>query len=98
MYDREAIERIRRMRETWEATELRQFVERQPESRTEYRSASGLGRKRVYTPEDVADTPYEEIGMPAQSPFTRGAYATMYRGRLWTMRQIAGYGTGADTN
>jgi 2-hydroxyisobutanoyl-CoA mutase large subunit len=98
MYDREAIERIRRMRETWEATELRQFVERQPESRTEYRSASGLGRKRVYTPEDVADTPYEEIGLPGQYPFTRGAYPTMYRGRLWTMRQIAGYGTGSDTN
>jgi 2-hydroxyisobutanoyl-CoA mutase large subunit len=98
MYDREAIEQIRRMRETWEATELRQFVERQPESRTEYRSASGLGRKRVYTPEDVADTPYEEIGLPGQYPFTRGAYPTMYRGRLWTMRQIAGYGTGADTN
>ena len=98
MYDREAIERIGRMRQAWEAGELRQFVERQPESRAEYRTASGLPRQRVYTPEDVAGAPYEEIGLPGQYPFTRGPYPTMYRGRLWTMRQIAGYGTGADTN
>jgi methylmalonyl-CoA mutase N-terminal domain/subunit len=98
MYDREAIERIRRMRDAWERAELREFTERQPESRQEYRTASGLPRKRVYTPEDVGDTPYEDIGLPGQYPYTRGPYPTMYRGRLWTMRQIAGFGTGADTN
>jgi methylmalonyl-CoA mutase cobalamin-binding domain/chain len=98
MYDREAIERIRRMRETWEETDLRRFLERQPESRAESRTASGLGRKRLYTPEDVADSSYADLGFPGQYPFTRGPYPTMYRGRLWTMRQIAGYGTGADTN
>src|SRR5581483_1480053 len=98
MYDREAIERIRRMGERWEAAELRAFLDRQPEARPEFRTASGLPRQRVYTPDDVADTPYEEIGLPGQYPFTRGPYPTMYRGRLWTMRQIAGYGTGADTN
>ena len=64
MYDREAIERIRRMQRAWEGDELRRFVERQPESRAEYRTASGLPRKRVYTPADVADTPYEAIGLP----------------------------------
>src|SRR5262249_8434615 len=98
MYDREAIERIRRMRQAWESEELRQFVDRQPESRAAHRRASRLPRQRVYTPEAVADTPYEAIGLPGQYPFTRGPYPTMYRGRLWTMRQIAGYGTGADTN
>jgi len=98
MYDRDAIERIRRMRESWESHELRQFVDRQPESRSQYRTASGLPRQRVYTPEDVAETPYEEIGLPGRYPFTRGPYPTMYRARLWTMRQIAGFGTGADTN
>ena len=97
MYDREAIERIGRMRQAWEAGELRQFVERQPESRAEYRTGSGLPRQRVYTPEDVAGAPFEEIGLPGQYPFTRGPYPTMYRGRLWTMRQIAGYGTGEPT-
>ena len=98
MYDREAIERIRAMRHDWEARELRAFLARQPESRPEYRTGSGLPVHRVYTPEDVAGTPWEEIGLPGRYQFTRGPYPTMYRGRLWTMRQIAGYGTGADTN
>jgi methylmalonyl-CoA mutase N-terminal domain/subunit len=98
MFDPDAIERVRRLRKDWEATELRAFRERQPESRERYTTASGLPVHRVYTPEDVADTPFEEIGLPGRYPFTRGPYPTMYRGRLWTMRQIAGYGTGEDTN
>jgi methylmalonyl-CoA mutase N-terminal domain/subunit len=98
MYDRDAIERIARMRREWEAGELREFLDRQPEARPEYRSGSGLPVNRVYTPEDVADTPFEEIGLPGRYPFTRGPYPTMYRGRPWTMRQIAGFGTGEDTN
>jgi methylmalonyl-CoA mutase N-terminal domain/subunit len=98
MFDRDAIERIRAMRRDWEGTELRAFRERQPESRERYETRSGLPVHRVYTPEDVADTPFDEIGLPGRYPFTRGPYPTMYRGRLWTMRQIAGYGTGADTN
>jgi methylmalonyl-CoA mutase N-terminal domain/subunit len=98
MYDRNVIDRIAAMRRDWEAKELRQFLERQPESRAEYRSGSGLPVQRVYTPEDIADTPFEEIGLPGRYPFTRGPYPTMYRGRQWTMRQIAGFGTGEDTN
>jgi 2-hydroxyisobutanoyl-CoA mutase large subunit len=98
MYDREAIERIRRQREAWEDGELRAFLARQPEARADYRTVSGLPVKRVYTPDDVAATPFEAIGLPGQWPFTRGPYPTMYRGRNWTMRQIAGFGTGADTN
>jgi methylmalonyl-CoA mutase N-terminal domain/subunit len=46
----------------------------------------------------LESTPLEEIGLPGQYPFTRGPYPTMYRSRLWTMRQIAGFGTGEDTN
>jgi methylmalonyl-CoA mutase N-terminal domain/subunit len=98
MFDRDAIERARKMRQDWEARELRAFLERQPESRAEYRTGAGLPVQRVYTPEDIADTPFEEIGLPGRYPFTRGPYPTMYRGRLWTMRQIAGFGTGEDTN
>ncbi|MBI2217869.1 MAG: methylmalonyl-CoA mutase family protein [Candidatus Rokubacteria bacterium] len=98
MFDADAVDRITRQRQEWEANELRQFVERQPESRDECRTLSGLPVQRVYTPEDVAETPFERIGFPGQYPFTRGPYPTMYRGRLWTMRQIAGYGTGEDTN
>src|SRR5712692_6118324 len=91
MFDANAIERIRAMRRDWEANELREFLARQPESRSEHRTGSGLPVERVYTPADIADTSFEEIGLP-------GPYPTMYRGRLWTMRQIAGYGTGSDTN
>ncbi len=98
MFDEEAIARIAALRRDWEAEELREFLARQPEAGAGDRTASGLPRKRVYTPEDIADTPFEDIGLPGRYPFTRGPYPTMYRGRLWTMRQIAGYGTGSDTN
>ncbi len=98
MFDPDAIERIRARQREWEATELREFLARQPESRAEYRTGSGLPVERVYTPADLAGTSFGEIGLPGQYPFTRGPYPTMYRGRPWTMRQIAGYGTGSDTN
>jgi methylmalonyl-CoA mutase cobalamin-binding domain/chain len=98
MFDPEAIERIAALRREWEAGEVQEFLARQPESRPEYRTASGIPVKRVYTPEDVAATPFEAIGLPGRFPFTRGPYPTMYRGRPWTMRQIAGFGTGSDTN
>jgi methylmalonyl-CoA mutase N-terminal domain/subunit len=57
---------------------------------------SGLPLKHVYKPEDVR--PYEEIGDPGQYPYTRGVHETMYRGKLWTMRMFAGFGTPEDTN
>jgi methylmalonyl-CoA mutase cobalamin-binding domain/chain len=98
MFDRDAIEWARRLQTAWEANELRAFLARQPEAVGEARTLSGLPVQRVYTPADVADTPFEEIGLPGQYPFTRGPYPTMYRGRHWTMRQIAGFGTGEDTN
>ncbi len=82
----------------WERMELASFLERQPESKDEYRTASGLPLKRVYTALESGETRLEDIGLPGRYPFTRGPYPTMYRGRLWTMRQIAGFGTGADTN
>src|SRR5467141_771173 len=98
MFDPEAIDRIRTERQAWEARELAEFVGRQPEARSEYRTGSGLPVQRIYTPEDVADTPWSDIGWPGRWPFARGPYPTMYRGRLWTMRQIAGFGTGEDMN
>ncbi len=98
MFDPKAIERIKALQREWEANELGEFLLRQPESRAEYRTASGLPVQRVYTPADIADTSFDDIGLPGRYPFTRGPYPTMYRGRLWTMRQIAGFGTGSDTN
>ena len=98
MFDSEEIARAAALRAAWEAGELRAFLDRQPESRAEYRTLSGLPLKRVYTAEDVKDLRQEDLGLPGQYPYTRGPYPTMYRGRLWTMRQIAGFGTGEDTN
>ena len=66
MFDRDAADRARAMREDWEARELRAFRERQPEGREEYRTGSGLPVERVYTPEHIADTSFEEIGLPGR--------------------------------
>lgn len=98
MFDPEVLKNVAAARRDWEAKELGEFTKRQPEARGDCRTGSGLPVKRVYTPEDIADTPFEDIGFPGQYPYTRGPYPTMYRGRLWTMRQIAGFGTGEDTN
>lgn len=82
----------------WEENEVANFIKRAPERKTEFKTLGGFPVKRVYTALDVADTPLEDIGLPGQYPFTRGPYPTMYRGRFWTMRQIAGFGTAEDTN
>lgn len=81
----------------WERTELAAFTARRPETRESYLSGSGLPVKRLYTPADLpAD--WSDIGLPGRYPFTRGPYPTMYRGRTWTMRQIAGFGQAEETN
>jgi len=98
MFDRDVLDKIIAAQHQWQKKELRDFTARQPETHARNCSASGIPVQRLYTPADLADARYEEIGLPGQYPFTRGPYPTMYRGRLWTMRQIAGYGTGQDTN
>ncbi|MCS6915211.1 MAG: methylmalonyl-CoA mutase family protein [Myxococcales bacterium] len=71
------------------------MAERNPASRV-FATLSGLPLQPVYRPQDVR--PYEEIGDPGQFPYTRGIHETMYRGKLWTMRMFAGFGTPEDTN
>jgi methylmalonyl-CoA mutase N-terminal domain/subunit len=64
-----------------------------------FRTLSGREVAQVYRPQDVADLDYaRDLGDPGEYPYTRGPYETMYRGKLWTMRQFAGYGTAAETN
>jgi methylmalonyl-CoA mutase cobalamin-binding domain/chain len=89
---------LRAQADSWEANEVAAFVARSPERSTDFRTAGGIPLKRVYTALDLADTSFEDIGLPGQYPYTRGPYPTMYRGRFWTMRQIAGFGTAEDTN
>ncbi len=82
----------------WEAGELAAFLRRQPEQKEHYVTRARRPVRRVYTPADLGDTTFEDIGLPGRYPFTRGPYPTMYRGRTWTMRQIAGFGQASETN
>ena len=90
--------RIRNETREWEDNEVAAFLKKQAERKEQFFTIGDFPVKRVYTPADVADTPVEDIGLPGRYPFTRGPYPTMYRSRTWTMRQIAGFGTGEDTN
>jgi methylmalonyl-CoA mutase cobalamin-binding domain/chain len=81
----------------WEDHELAEFIGRAPESKDAYRTGAGLAVKRVYGPQDLPES-WDEIGLPGRYPYTRGPYPTMYRGRKWTMRQIAGFGQAEETN
>ena len=85
--------------EKWENTTLKKVLDRSPESQEEFRTESGIPVKRLYSPLDLEGIDYEEaLGYPGQYPYTRGVYPSMYRGRLWTMRNYAGFGTAEDTN
>ena len=89
------------------ATEERQWTDAErwyrerysatPERRDEFTTLSGEPIRPLYTPDDVGRFE-ERIGFPGEYPFTRGVYPSMYRGRLWTMRQFAGFGTAEETN
>ena len=97
-FDTKAVERLAAQVGSWENGEVAKFLSRAPERKAEFATLGGFPVKRTYTALDIADTPLEDIGLPGQYPFTRGPYPTMYRGRFWTMRQIAGFGTAEDTN
>ncbi len=75
MFDREEIARAAALRAAWEAGELHAFLERRPESRSEYQTLSGLPLKRVYTAEDVKDLRHEDLGLPGQYPSRASARA-----------------------
>ncbi|MCD6445203.1 methylmalonyl-CoA mutase family protein [Candidatus Bathyarchaeota archaeon] len=99
MFDREEIDKIIKERERWEKTTLPKWINTKPERKNVFTNLSGIPIKRVYTPEDIKDMDYmRDLGFPGEYPFTRGLHATMYRGRLWTMRQFSGYGTAEQTN
>lgn len=99
MSDKEKTNRIMKELERWEKTTLPKWMGQRPERRSEFRNHSDTVIKRVYTPEDIKDLDYLlDLGFPGEYPFTRGVHATMYRGRLWTMRMFSGYGTAEQTN
>ena len=83
----------------WEETTLKKALAQAPERRREFTTISGVPVRRLYTPADLPEfDPDRDLGLPGQPPYTRGLHATMYRGRLWTMRQFSGFGTPEQTN
>ncbi|MFN9186508.1 MAG: methylmalonyl-CoA mutase family protein [Betaproteobacteria bacterium] len=96
--DPKTIDRLEHQTRDWEANEVAAFLKKQSERKEQFFTIGDFPVKRVYTAADLKTTPLEDIGLPGQYPFTRGPYPTMYRSRTWTMRQIAGFGTGEDTN
>ncbi|MBP1687394.1 MAG: Sbm [Deltaproteobacteria bacterium] len=90
---------VKRAREAWEAKLLSRTLARTPERSQRFETTSGIELKRVFTPEDHSDADYvARLGFPGTYPFTRGVQPTMYRGRFWTMRQYAGFGTAEESN
>src|SRR5271156_3965132 len=83
----------------WEEKILQPTLDKSPERPAEFTTVSSYPIRRLYTQADLADWNAErDLGYPGQPPYTRGIHGTMYRTRLWTMRQFAGFGTAEDTN
>ena len=83
----------------WEETTLASTLKKSPERAADFTTVSSYPIRRLYTAADLPDwNPETELGLPGEPPYTRGIHPTMYRGKLWTMRQFAGFGTAEDTN
>jgi methylmalonyl-CoA mutase, N-terminal domain len=82
----------------WQQRMVDPALRKHPERRERFTTTSGIEVERLYTPDDVSIDPLRDLGYPGEFPFTRGIQPTMYRGRFWTMRQYAGFGTAEDTN
>jgi methylmalonyl-CoA mutase, N-terminal domain len=92
-------EEIAIQQQRWQTEVVEPVLARTPERQADFVTSSGLTLKRLYTPLDSPDADYlEQSNFPGQFPFTRGVHPTMYRGRLWTMRQYAGFGTAEVSN
>ena len=86
-------------RQRWEREVLEPTLKKAPERPVPFTTISGRPIERLYTPEDVADLVYDkDLNNPGEFPYTRGIHPTGYRGKLWTMRQFAGFGTPEETN
>jgi methylmalonyl-CoA mutase, N-terminal domain len=99
MNDREKLTDLRRALEEWEQTDLRKTLEGMPERQETFITTSSEPVERLYTPLDLPDFDYlSDLGFPGEYPYTRGVHPTLHRGKLWTMRMFAGFGTAEETN
>jgi methylmalonyl-CoA mutase N-terminal domain/subunit len=99
MYDKKKLDELKDSLEKWEETSLQKALASVPERRETFITTSSEPINRLYTPLDVPDSDYtEDLGLPGEYPYTRGVHPTLHRGKLWTMRMFAGFGTAEETN
>ncbi len=94
-------EDLRERKTRWKRDVAEPVLEKRPERKSEFLTEEGLSVRRLYTPLDLEDRNWrylDRLSFPGEYPFTRGVYPTMYRGRIWTVRQYAGFGSAEDTN
>jgi methylmalonyl-CoA mutase, N-terminal domain len=90
---------LKSQKQAWENGSLKRVLDKNPERKTDFSTASWIPVERLCLPAPVSEMDYmEKLGFPGEYPFTRGVQPTMYRGRLWTMRQYAGFGTAEESN
>jgi methylmalonyl-CoA mutase N-terminal domain/subunit len=93
------LENLKKEKKRWEEDSLKKVLQTFPERKNEFTTISNMNIERLYTPEDLVKIDYlKDIGFPGEWPYIRGVQPTMYRGRFWTMRQYAGFGTAEDSN
>lgn len=92
------LNKLHQAREQWEQKTLQETLDRHSERYDEFITTSSEPVERLYTPLDLDGGYQEKLGFPGEYPFTRGVHPTMHRGRLWTMRMFAGFGTAEETN
>lgn len=99
MFDQLFLDSLAQERQRWHDFTLLPNLERKPERRESFITESSRPIERLYTPQDLKDTDYlRDLGFPGEYPFTRGLHSTGHRGRLWTMRMFAGFGSAEETN
>jgi methylmalonyl-CoA mutase N-terminal domain/subunit len=82
----------------WHKTQVEKNIEKHPERKADFNTSSGISLERVYLPPNGDESYLEKLGFPGEFPYTRGVQSTMYRSRLWTMRQYAGYASAEESN
>lgn len=98
-FDKKKLDELLAVQKQWKETTLKKTLDKLPERRKSFITQSSVPIERLYTPLDIADFDYvRDLGNPGEYPFTRSIHASGHRGKLWTMRMFAGFGTAEETN
>lgn len=99
MFDGKFLEELKRRQKDWMENRVKKALSKAPERKKEFKTFSGIPIKPFYTPDDIRNIDFfKDISFPGEYPYTTGIYPLMYRTRLYTMRQYAGFGTAEETN